>query len=229
MLWTLLSPLLQMLVYTLVFSRIMRIGVPQFPVFLLAGLLPWTLISVSATSSALSLLSNQSLIRKIAVPQAVYPLSIVGSKLVDMLVSLVPLALLRRCSAARRGPSWLLLLPAVALAAASLPGSSLLFSSMTVFFRDIRHLIDILFQIWFYVTPIIYPHEFLEKLGTRCCGRCLSLNPATPIIRWFQMVVYEGRAPDPARLRSRALSALAALVLGFAVFQRLEDEHIHYF
>lgn len=229
MVWTLLSPLLQMLVYTLVFSRIMRIGVPQFPVFLLAGLLPWTLVSVSATSSALSLLNNQSLIRKIAVPQAVYPLSIVGSKLVDLVVSLVPLAVLAAILGRPPGASWLLLVPAVVLATCFAAGLSLLFSSMTVFFRDVRHLIDILFQIWFYVTPIIYPHEFLEKLGSPVLRGVLSLNPAAPIIRWFQMVVYEGRAPDAATAAFATLSAAVALVLGFAVFQRLEDEHIHYF
>jgi lipopolysaccharide transport system permease protein len=229
MLWTLLNPLLQMVVYTLVFSRIMRIGVPQFPVFLLAGLLPWTLVSVSATSSALSLLNNQGLIRKIAVPQAVYPLSIVGSKIVDMVVSLVPLALLAALLGRPPGPSWVLLAPAVVLAACFAAGLSLLFSSMTVFFRDVRHLIDILFQIWFYVTPIIYPHEFLEKLGSPLLRTVLSLNPATPIIRWFQMVVYEGRPPDLRIAALATLSAAVALVLGYAVFQRLEDEHIHYF
>ena len=229
MLWTLLNPLLQMLVYTLVFSRIMRIGVPQFPVFLLAGLLPWSLVSVSATSSALSLLNNQGLIRKIAVPQAVYPLSIVGSKLVDMVVSLIPLALLAAVLGRAPGPAWLLLVPAIVLAACFAAGLSLLFSSMTVFFRDVRHLIDIFFQIWFYVTPIIYPHEFLEKLGSPLLRTVLSLNPAMPVIRWFQMVVYEGRPPDARTAALATLSALVTLVLGFAVFQRLEDEHIHYF
>ncbi|WP_242344537.1 ABC transporter permease [Anaeromyxobacter terrae] len=229
MLWTLLNPLLQMLVYTLVFSRIMRIGVPQFPVFLLAGLLPWTLISVSATSSALSLLNNQGLIRKIAVPQAVYPLSIVGSKLVDLAVSLVPLAVIAAALGRPPGSAWLLLVPAVVVATCFAAGLSLLFSSLTVFFRDVRHLIDILFQIWFYVTPIIYPHEFLEKLGSPLLRSVLSLNPATPIIRWFQMVVYEGRPPDLRTAALATISAAATLVLGFAVFQRLEDEHIHYF
>jgi ABC-type polysaccharide/polyol phosphate export permease len=79
------------------------------------------------------------------------------------------------------------------------------------------------------VTPIIYPHEFLEKLGSPMLRMVLSLNPAMPIVRWFQMVVYEGHAPDPRTAALATLSALTALVLGFAVFQRLEDEHIHYF
>jgi lipopolysaccharide transport system permease protein len=229
MVWTLLNPLLQMVVYTLVFSTIMRIGVPQFPVFLLAGLLPWTLVSVSATSSALALLGNQGLIRKVAVPQAVYPLAIVGSKLVDMVLSLIPLAVIAAVLGRTPGPSWLLLLPAVVVAASFAAGLSLFFSSVTVFFRDVRHLIDILFQVWFYLTPILYPYEFLAKLPYPGVRLLLSLNPATPIVRWFQQVIYERRAPDPATAGLAVLAAAGALALGFAVFYRFEDRHIHYF
>lgn len=229
MLWTLVNPLLQMTVYTLVFSTIMRVGVPQFPVFLLSGLLPWSLVSVSATSSAHALLDNQGLIRKIAVPQAVYPLSIVGSKLVDMVLSLLPLAIIAAVLGRTPGPSWLLVLPAIVLAASFAAGLSLFFSSVTVFFRDVRHLIDILFQIWFYLTPIIYPYEYLAKLPHPAIRRLLSLNPATPIVRWFQLVLYEGRVPDLRTVVVATLSAAGALALGAAVFHRFEDRHIHYF
>ncbi len=229
MAWTLLNPLLQMIVYTLVFSTIMRVGVPRFPVFILSGLLPWSLVAVSATSSAHSLLDNQGLIRKIAAPQAVYPLAVVGSKLVDMVLSLVPLALLAAFLGHPPGASWLLLLPAVILVASFAAGLSLFFSSVTVFFRDVRHLIDILFQVWFYLTPILYPYEYLAKLPHPALRAVLSLNPATPIVRWFQIVVYEERVPDAATAALATLTAAAALALGFGVFHRFEDRHIHYF
>jgi lipopolysaccharide transport system permease protein len=229
MAWTLLNPLLQMLVYTLVFSTIMRVGVPRFPVFILSGLLPWALVSVSATSSAHALLDNQGLIRKVAVPQAVYPLSVVGSKLVDMLLSLVPLAVLATALGHPPGARWLLLVPAVIVVATFAAGLSLFFSSITVFFRDVRHLIDILFQVWFYLTPILYPYEYLAKLPHPALRMLLSLNPATPIVRWFQLVIYEERVPDPATAAYATLAAAAALALGFAVFHRFEDRHIHFF
>jgi ABC-type polysaccharide/polyol phosphate export permease len=229
MLWTLLNPLLQMTVYTLVFSTIMRIAVPQFPVFLLSGLLPWSLVSVSATSSAHALLDNQGLIRKVAVPQAVYPLAIVGSKLVDMVLSLLPLAIIAAALGRTPGPTWILVLPAIVLAASFAAGLSLFFSSVTVFFRDVRHLIDILFQIWFYLTPIIYPYDYLAKLPYPAIRSLLSLNPATPIVRWFQVVLYEGRVPDATTAALATGSALGALALGAAVFHRFEDRHIHYF
>jgi lipopolysaccharide transport system permease protein len=229
MAWTLLNPILQTAVYTLVFSTIMRIGVPGFPVFLLAGLLPWTLLSVSTTASSVSLLNNQGLIRKVAAPQAVYPLSVVASKLVDLVFSLVPLAILAVVLHRAPGLSWLFLVPSLLMAAAFTVGLSLVFSSLTVFFRDIRHLIDILFQVWFYLTPVIYPHEYLEKLPYPWIRRLLDLNPAAPIVRCFQMSIYEGRFPDAGTAGLAALFAVVSLGGGFWMFMRVQDRHIHYF
>jgi lipopolysaccharide transport system permease protein len=229
MLWTLINPLLQMAVYTLVFATVLRVGVPRFPVFLLSGLLPWTLVSVSTTASALSLLSNQGLIRKVAVPQAVYPLSIVGSKLVDMVLSFVPLAILAAALGTPPNASWIFLVPATVLAAMFAAGLSLLFSSLTVFFRDLRHLIDVLFHIWFYLTPIIYPYETLERIPIPALRAIFALNPAAPIVRLFQDPVYGGRFPDAGTVVAATAVASATLLAGFLVFTRLEDRHIHYF
>jgi ABC-type polysaccharide/polyol phosphate export permease len=227
--WTLLNPLLQMVVYTLVFSTIMKVGVPRFPIFLLAGLLPWTLVSVSLTGSAHCLLNNQSLIRKVAVPQMVYPLAVVASKVVDLLLSLVPFAVLAVVLGRSPRLEWLFLVPALALATLFSVGLALLFSSLTVFYRDMRHLIDILIQVWFYVTPVLYPLEFLEKVPYPWMRTLLLANPATPIIRCFQLPLYEGRAPSAALLGGAALSTLLVLVLGVIFFLRHEDEHMQYF
>ncbi len=226
--WTLLSPLLQMVVYTLVFSTIMKVGVPQFPLFLLSGLLPWTLISISLTGSAHCLLNNQGLIRKVAVPQMVYPIAVVASKLVDLVLSLLPLALLAVVLGRPPGAAWLYLVPALVLATLFSTGLALLFSSLTVFYRDMRHLIEILIQVWFYVTPVVYPSSFLEKVPYPWLRWILAANPATPIIRCFQVPLYEGHAPAPALVASAAASSLLVLALGLAVFLRHEDEHIFF-
>jgi ABC-type polysaccharide/polyol phosphate export permease len=227
--WTLLNPLLQMVVYTLVFGLILRVDVPQFPLFLLSGLLPWTLVSVSIVGAAHSLLNNQSLIRKVAVPQMVYPLAVVASKLVDLVLSWVPLALIACVLGRPPGLAWIGLLPAVFTAALFSAGLALLFSSLTVFYRDMRHLVDLLIQVWFYLTPIAYPASYLDKLPYPGLRQLLAANPATPIVRCFQLPVYEGRLPDAATLGQAALAALLSLALGLAVFLRREPDHIHHF
>lgn len=228
MLWTLLNPLLQMVVYTLVFSTIMRIGIEDYPVFLLAGLLPWTLISVGSVSASMSLLGNQSLIRKVAVPQAVYPLAAVGSKLTDAVLSLPALAILAVALGRTPGVSWLFVPLAFLLAAAFTTGLGLLFSSLSVFFRDVRHLIEVLFQIWFYVTPVFYPVSFLENLHP-ALRTVLALNPAAPIVRMFQLSIYEGRIPPAPLVGVATLAAATSLLVGGAFFVRSEDRHIHNF
>jgi ABC-type polysaccharide/polyol phosphate export permease len=227
--WTLLNPLLQMVVYTLVFSTIMRVGVPQFPVFLLSGLLPWTLVSVSITGAAHCLLNNQGLIRKVAVPQLVYPVAVVASKLVDLLLSLVPFTVLAIALGRPPAASWVALPAALVLAALFSAGLALLFSSLTVFYRDMRHLIDILIQVWFYLTPVLYPLSYLEKLPYPWLRSVLLANPATPIIRLFQEALYERRLPSAALFGSASLAAALVLTLGLFVFLRREDEHIHHF
>ena len=229
MFWTLLNPLLQMAVYTLVFRTIMKVGLPAFPVFLLSGLLPWTFISVSATTSAHALLNNQGLIRKVAVPQAVYPLAVVGSKLVDLLFSLAPLALIAALMGRPPSVAWLALLPALVAAIAFTTGLSLVFSSLMVFFRDTRHLVDILFQVWFYLTPVLYPSSYVDGLPQRWIRSVLALNPASPIVRCFQQAIYEQRLPDVSTLGAALTCGAIALAVGFATFERLQHRHIHYF
>jgi lipopolysaccharide transport system permease protein len=227
--WTLLNPLLQMVVYTLVFSFIMKVGVPAFPVFILSGLLPWTLVSVSIANSSQCLLNNQALIRKVAVPQMVWPIAVVASKLVDLLFSLVPFAIIALLYHRGPSPAWIALALAIVVATIFSVGLSLLFSSLTVFYRDMRHLTDILVQVWFYVTPVIYPVSFLEKLPFSWMRWVLLLNPAVPVVRMFQVPLYEGRFPGPPLIGMSALASAGMLALGLVVFLRRQDQHIHFF
>jgi ABC-type polysaccharide/polyol phosphate export permease len=228
MLWTLLNPLLQMAVYTVVFSRIMRVGVEHYSVFLLSGLLPWTFVSVGTTGSAFSLLNNQALIRKVAVPQAVYPLSVVASKGVDLCLSLVPLAVIATVVGVTPGRSWAFVPVAVIIAATFTTGLALVFSSATVFFRDMRHLIDILFQVWFYLTPVLYPTSFLERLPGKL-SIVFKFNPAAPIVQLFQAAIFDRTFPDAATVGLAVVFAVSALAVGVYVFERTEPMHIHYF
>jgi ABC-type polysaccharide/polyol phosphate export permease len=228
MAWTLVNPLLQMGVYTLVFSFVMRVGQPAYPVYLMAGLLPWLLISTANVCSH-ALMVNQGLIRKVAVPQAVYPLAVVASKLIDVLFSLVPLALMAVLFGRTPGVTWLALVPAFLVATAFTAGLALLFSSLTVFFHDLKHLLDILFQVWFYVTPIFYPARLIAELPHPWLRALLALNPATPIVRLFQDAVYEGRWSSASTVTAAVATATVTLGFGFLTFVRAEPKHILHF
>jgi ABC-type polysaccharide/polyol phosphate export permease len=165
----------------------------------------------------------------VAVPQSVYPIAVVGSKLVDLLLSLVPLAVVAALLGRPPGPSWILLLPAAVVAAGFAAGLALALSSLTVFFRDVRHLVEVGLQLWFYATPILYPPSALARLGHPALRALLAANPAAPIIALFQTAAYEGRAPGAATALAAVASASISLAGGLLLFRALEPRHVLHF
>jgi lipopolysaccharide transport system permease protein len=231
LLWTMLNPLLLMIVYAVVFTTILPAALPNFSVFLLAGLLPWLYFSTALMQGLMSVLVNQELVRKIRLPQAVFPLSVVGSNLVNFVLSLVPLfaimiALRQRFTAA------LLFLPvSVLVLTLFCAGVTLLFATATVFFRDVRHLTEVLLQMLLYLSPVLYDLKQLGEHHTwwfRLFRFELRVNPLSYLIPMVRDPVDYGRLPALPTLAVAVVWAGLALVLGFAVFTRLEPRHIHH-
>jgi lipopolysaccharide transport system permease protein len=231
-LWTMLNPLLLMVVYAVVFTTIMPAALPNFAVFLLAGLLPWIYFSTALLQGLMSVLVNQELVRKVRVPQAVFPVSVVGSNLVNLALSLVPLFAMML---ALRQPftAALLFLPvAILVLTLFTAGATLFLASATVFFRDVRHLTEVLLQVVLYLSPILYD---VAQLGVRDSWWFrlfrleLRLNPMTYLIPLFRDPVYYGRVPSLAVVGIACGCAVSMLVFGYGVFVRLEPRHIHHF
>ncbi len=231
LLWTMLNPLLLMVVYTVVFATIMKAPQRNFAVFLLAGLLPWLFFSIAVLQGLNSILTNQELIRKVRLPQAVFPLSVVGSNLVNFVLSIVPLFLLM---AALRQPftAALLFLPVgIVLLTLFTSGVTLLFATFTVFFRDVRHLAEVALQMLMYLSPVFYDLQMLGQHDTwwfRAFRAFLRFNPLWYLLELVRDPVYYGQLPPLRVAAIAATSAVAALGIGFAVFQRLSPRHIHY-
>jgi ABC-type polysaccharide/polyol phosphate export permease len=231
MLWTMLNPLLLMAVYTVVFATIMRSPQRNFAIFLLSGLLPWLFFSTAVLQGLTSILTNQDLIRKVRLPQAVFPLSVVGSNLVNLALSLVPLFLLM---ALVRQPftAALLFIPAgVFILALFTSGVTLMFSTFTVFFRDVRHLTEVLLQMLLYLSPVLYDLQLLGEHSEwwfRVFRLFLQLNPLTYLLPLIRDPVYYGRLPSLPVVGIASLESALMLAIGFLVFHRLAPRHIHY-
>jgi ABC-type polysaccharide/polyol phosphate export permease len=231
-LWTMLNPLLLMVVYAVVFTTIMPAALPNFAVFLLAGLLPWIFFSTALLQGLMSVLTNQELVRKVRVPQAVFPVSVVGSNLVNLALSLVPLFAMML--ALRQRFSWALLFLPVGIGVLTLftAGATLLLASATVFFRDVRHLTEVLLQVLLYLSPILYD---VAQLGSRDSWWFrlfrleLRLNPISYLVPLFRDPVYYGRLPSLSTIAIACGCAGGMLVAGYRVFVRLEPRHIHHF
>ena len=231
LLWTMLNPLLLMLVYTVVFTTIMPSGQPNFSVFLLSALLPWIFFSTALMQGLNSVLSNQELIRKVRVPQAVFPLSVVGSNLVNFSLSLVPLFVLMVALGQRFSVALVFLPVSVVLLTVFTSGVTLLFATATVFFRDVKHLTEVLLQMLMYLSPVLYDVNQLGGTKTwwfTAFRDFLLVNPIAYLIPLVRDPVYYARFPPPLVVGVAAAWSIAALLTGFAVFVRLSPRHIHY-
>ena len=231
MLWTMLNPLLLMIVYTVVFTTILRAALPNFSIFLLAGLLPWLYFSTALMQGLMSILVNQELVRKIRLPQAVFPLSVVGSNLVNFTLSFVPLFLVMLAVGQPFTPALLFLPVAALILTLFCAGVTLLFATATVFFRDIRHLTEVALQMLLYLSPVLYD---LQQLGEHHSWWFslfrleLKLNPLSYLVPLVRDPVYYGRLPSLGGVGVAVACAVAALLVGFAVFTRLQPRHIHH-
>jgi homopolymeric O-antigen transport system permease protein len=231
MLWTMLNPLLLMVVYTVVFTTILRAALPNFAIFLLAGLLPWLYFSTSLMQGLMSVLVNQELVRKIRLPQAVFPLSVVGSNLVNFTLSLVPLFLMMLVVHQPFTVALIFLPVAAVILTIFCAGMTLFFATATVFFRDVRHLTEVALQMLLYLSPVLYDLKQLGEHETWWFSLFrleLRLNPLSYLIPLVRDPVYYGRFPSLSTVAIALACAVAALVLGFTVFTRLEPRHIHH-
>ena len=218
--WVVLQPLLTMLVFTLVFTRFVKLeaSVIPYPLFAYAGLLLWTFFSVSVTSGTNSLIGNTSLVTKVYFPRAFIPAAAVGAGLVDFGVGGVLLAVL----AVYYGVSvtWgLLLLPVfVALAAALALAVGMIASALSVRYRDLRHALPFLLQLWMFASPVIYPVGIVPERWRWV----LAANPLTGVLEGFRAAL-AGTPFDWQLVAVPALAAPVLLAIAFYVFRRLED------
>ncbi len=223
-LWALLNPLLLMIVTTLVFSTLLKMSIQHYAIFVLSMILPWTFFSQSLSYAAESVVGNGDLIKKIRVAKVVFPLAAVASNMINLLLSLIPLILI---VLAMRHPfyiTWLYLpVPLLALTIFTI-GATFFFATANVYYRDVAHILQVVLQVWFYVTPILYSIE-LFPAQYRWIFR---LNPLIFVMNGFRLSVYYGLLPTAQSIVASFVCAFLALFIGFAVFRRYQDQFVYY-
>ena len=190
-LWSLLNPLIFMIIYVIVFSIYLRIEMEDYPVFLLSGILPWLWFSNSIMESTTSILGNGSLIKKVWLPLEIFPLVPIGSHMIHYLFSSV---LLLGCILVfGRSLSWPLLAFPLVLAFQCLLsyGLALFVSALTVHFRDLFHLIPNLLLMVFFLTPILYPLSMVPE----AYRDVIQINPLAILVNAYQDIFFHNRFP----------------------------------
>jgi ABC-2 type transport system permease protein len=217
--WTMLNPLGTTLVLTIVFSRVFGAQKGYAP-YVLSGLMPWTFFAQTTSACMVGMIWGGNLIRRIYIPRTIFAVTAIGTGIVNLVLSLVPLFIVMLLSGVIPKPTTLLLpIPILFLAMFSL-GLGLFLSTIAIQFVDITEMYQIVLTAWMYLSPVIYrpelvPPEFLWLL---------RLNPMYYLINFFRAFVYEGRLPGVSEFLVSGGIALVTLLIGWFIFTRKADE-----
>lgn len=218
-LWTFINPLLQLLVYNLVFSIILRSGVDKYYLFLFVALIPWIFFSSAITGGSVSVIAQKDLVKKIYFPNEVIPISYVTSCFVNMLLGFVVVIGVVIYSGVHISSLALLCLPVVMIVEYFLAlGIAMITSAVTVYFRDLEHILTIIAMAWMYITPVVYDIEICPTEYRWI----MHINPMTSVIIAFRDILYYGRVPEMMTLLEAVVLGVVFLLIGCLVFRKLK-------
>lgn len=222
-LWTFLNPLLQLAVYTMVFSTIMRAGIEDYYLFLFVALIPWIFFSTSLTGGAGCILAQQDMVKKIYFPREVLPVSYVTSQFVNMLLSFLVIFLVLIFAGYPLRPAAVLCLPLIMAVEYILAlGLTMLMSAVTVYIRDLEYILGILTMAWQFLTPVMYATEQVPEQ----VRWIFAVNPMTYVITAYRDILFYGKMPRLETLLSAALTGLVMLAAGWCVFRHLQRRFV---
>ncbi len=219
--WNFVLPLMQILVYLMVFTIIFRQDLEDYYAYLIVGMVPWFMICDSMVGGAGSVVENSQLITKIYFPRAVIPISVVLSKFVNFVISIViALIVIGVCG---HGFSWaVLFLPgAMLILLVFCLGMALILSAANVYMRDVQYLVNVLVMVWIWLTPIMYVRDFVDN---HLFQQLLSLNPLTYFIEIFQDALYWMQIPSGWTLLTSISIALFTFLVGVLVYDRYSPD-----
>jgi ABC-type polysaccharide/polyol phosphate export permease len=219
--WTMLNPLGMMIVLTIAFSQIFKIDTPNYSGFILSGLLAWNFFSQTTTSAMVTLVWGGALLNRIYIPRSAFALSAMGTGLVNLGLSLVPMFLIMLVTNIPIRPAiFFLPIPVLLLVCFAL-GIGLLISTAAINFPDVSEMYQILLQAWLYLTPVIYPPSMLPESYRFWLQ---LLNPMYRLVQLFRIPIYEGRVPTWGELWPSILVSLFTLVVSWIIFTNKSDE-----
>lgn len=228
-LWTFINPLLQLVVFTLVFSIIMKAGYEQYYLFLFVALVPWMFFASSVQDGSTSILREKDMVKKIYFPREVLPIATVTSSFVNMLLTFIVIFIVLIISGRGINPVALMCLPVVMIVQYILClGFAMIVSSLTVYFRDLQYILGIVVMAMQYLTPVMFGSELVEKAvvgksyGPMILFIYNNLNPMTPIIQIYRQIMYYKEVPDLSTLLVALAMGIVFIMIGEVLFKKLQ-------
>lgn len=218
-LWSFLNPLLQIAVYAIVFPLILKNNEPNYVIFLCCGLIPWNFFATAINRSAFTMVENGNIIKKVYFPREILPISVVTSEAVNFVISTI-IILAFVIFGGLGITKYIIFYPLILLVQYLLTlGISLIVSSVTVYLRDLQHLIGVALQLLFYAAPVVYNFKTLDNPVFQ---KILNLNPMTYIINSYRDIFYNQVMPDVKMLLILAAIMIVVCIIGYLIFNKLQ-------
>lgn len=222
--WSFLNPLLTMAVQYIVFSTLFKSNIPNYPVYLLSGIVLFNFFSEAVSMGLSSITDNAGLINKVYMPKYIYPITRVMSSMINFVLAFIPLFLVMIITRTPIRVSILLLIFDLLCLVMFITGMCLLLSAMMVFFRDTRFLWNVISMIWMYATPIFYP----ESIIPANLLVYYHMNPMYQYITFARIVLIDGVSPAPTAYLWCLVSSIVVFIFGSIVFQKNQDKFVLY-
>ncbi len=220
--WSFLNPLLSMAVQYVVFSTIFRSDVPNYPLYLLTGIVFFNFFSEATSTGMVSITSNAALIKKVYMPKYIYPISKVFSSLINFSLAILPIFLFMIFTGTPFRPSLLLLIFDIICLTGFIAGMVMLLSTSMTFFQDTQFLWSVISMAWMYLTPIFWPETIVpaELLPY------FRMNPMYQYIDFARTCIINGVSPEPMAYIKCAGIALISMIIGITVFRKNQNKFV---
>ena len=220
--WTMLNPLGTMLIMTFVFSNLFK-SVQSYPVYILSGLIAWNFFAQGTNAAMSGLVWGGSLMQRIYLPRTIFGVSAIGTALVKLLLSVIPLLVVMLITQTTIHLTFLFLPISILLLTGFALGFGLLLSALAIFFPDVAEMYQILLMAWMYLTPVIYPEEIIPAQFMTI----YRINPMYWMLKMFRMPVYEGVIPTLQDLWPALAWSVGMLIVGWLFFTSRSDEYAY--
>lgn len=224
MAWSFLNPLLTMAVQYIVFSTLFKSDIPNYPVYLLSGIVFFNFFSEAVSMGMTSITGNASLIKKVYMPKYIYPVSRILSSLINFSLAIIPLFLVMIITGTAYTPALLLLVFDILCLLGFVLGMGLLLTTAMTFFQDTQFLWSVISMMWMYLTPVFYPENIIPTKYLAI----YHLNPMYQYITFARTCILDGVSPEPMAYLWCIVSSLIVLLLGIVTFKKYQDRFVLY-